>query len=76
METFTSIIGRWPTAAEFGRDLQITDVRARAWKNRNSIPGHFWAVVEEAAQERGFSDVTVELMADIGRRKCQSENAA
>ena len=64
MRTFADVISLWPTAAEFAADLSISPVRARAWKNRNSIPSSMWNKVVESAQRRGF-DVTVALLADL-----------
>lgn len=70
MTRFADIIGLWPSAADFGRDVGVSEVRARAWKNRNSIPPRFWRLVVAAAGRRGIEQVTLEALA------CCAEGAA
>lgn len=64
MDTFAEIIGLWPSTAEFAKDVNATAVTARAWKNRNSIPGERWLAVVNAANRRGYS-ITLEQLASI-----------
>jgi hypothetical protein len=59
---FAALIDRWPSAAEFSRDINVSFDTVRGWRPRNSIPAGYWPDVIAAAQKRGFSDVTVELL--------------
>lgn len=72
METFADIINKWPSAAEFGRDIGISEMLARQWRNRNSIPGRAWVDVEKAAASRRYNGVTVDLLARIANRACEA----
>lgn len=65
MNTFTDVINRWETVADFAADLCIPYQTGAAWRQRNSIPAQRWGSVVSAAAKRGFFDVTVELLASI-----------
>lgn len=64
------IIERWGTFAELARDLrglgyQISDMGVVRWGHRPSGIPNFWFVpVAAAAKARGFSDITVNLLAE------------
>jgi hypothetical protein len=68
MQTYADVIGLWDSAEQFGADLDILGVTARAWRNRNSIPPERWKDVVAAAQRRGFAQVTTDLLAEIAAR--------
>ena len=70
---FKDVISLWPTAADFGRDLGIEEVHARAMKRRNSIPSKYWDSLVNAASEQGFVNVTHEALAKIAG-KTQPKN--
>lgn len=76
MDSFSAIIGLWPTAEVFGADLGIPGVTARAWKNRNSIPSGRWLDVVAAAEHRQFEGVTLEVLAGIARGRAAAAEAA
>lgn len=65
LSAFTDIIGLWPTAADFGRAIGVSDVHARAMKRRNSIPSKYWSALVDEARQRGFNHVTHEALAEI-----------
>lgn len=69
IKQFRDVIFLWPTAAEFGRDLGIGEVSARAMKNRNSIPSKYWDKVVKAAHERGIGDISLEALSKIASGK-------
>ncbi len=68
MRTFADVIARWPNAVQFAADVQVQPVRARKWRNRNSIPSSQWQTVVKSAHGRGFTDITVDLLAEIAAR--------
>jgi hypothetical protein len=65
MRTFADIIAAWPSAEEFGRDIGVSGVTARAMRNRNSIAAQYWRRIVRAAEVRGISGVTLELLAAL-----------
>ena len=75
MTTFTSIIGLWPHKSEFATDLGVPYERAKAWAGRDSIPGQYFAAVAMAAQKRGHTHVTVQLLSDIAAKRAELKAA-
>ena len=65
MKSFADIIDRWPSLGDFARDLGISYVNAQQMRFRDSIASDHWSKVEEMARKRGFSGVTVKVMADL-----------
>lgn len=65
IETAADVMSRWPTDAEFARDIGIKPTHAQVMKLRDSIPPAYWSKVVAAATERGIDDVTLELLAAI-----------
>lgn len=61
MKTFADIIHCWPSTAEFARDVCVSPNMAYAWRRRG-IPGNHFLAVVEAAQRRGFTNITHELL--------------
>lgn len=66
--TFAEVVSMWPTAVDLAQDLGILEGTARAWRARNAIPPAYWQEIALAAEKRGFTDVTVELLAGIAAR--------
>jgi hypothetical protein len=65
MQTFVEVIdalgGPTAVAAAIGTTQQnVTNMKAR-----NSIPANFWKPLVEAAHERGKSEITLDLLAQI-----------
>ncbi len=65
--TYAEIIALWPTAAEFGRAIGVTDVSARSYRRRG-IPPEYWTRLVAAAGREGFSQVTYELLAELAAK--------
>lgn len=63
---FKDVILLWPTAADFGRDVGVNPISARAMKQRNRIPSKYWAKTIEKARERGFRGLTYETLVELG----------
>jgi hypothetical protein len=76
MNNFRDVIDLWPTRSALAADVAISDVLARAWWQRNSIPPSRWQDVVRAASARGFDGVTFDrLAACAADRRRQSEAA-
>lgn len=61
--TASDIIGRWPSAEQFGRDIGLKyPSHARVMKLRGGIPRAHWQAVIEAAEARGFTITRDDLM--------------
>lgn len=61
------IVELWPTTAEFAEETGIHPVTARVMKARGKIPSWYWTQVVEAAQKRGFTEVTADQLAATQR---------
>ena len=68
MKNFGEIISRWESAEVFASDVGVQGVVARQWRRRNNIPAQHWRAVINAAQGRGFSDITGDLLTDLASR--------
>jgi hypothetical protein len=67
-QTFSDVIGLWPSATELARDLGVKEVTARAWKARG-IPAQYWADLVSAANNRNLTGVTFERLAALAARE-------
>lgn len=65
MNSHRQIIDRWGNRAAFAREVGVDYQVARQWCNRNSIPSEYWMDVVNAAQRRGFPDISLDLLATI-----------
>lgn len=63
--TFSTIIARWPTTKAYADEIGVAHVTARSWKRRNSIPAPYWAGTVDAAQKRGYQEVTLRVLAEL-----------
>ncbi len=75
------IILRWPSQSDFSDDIGVLYNSVSVMKHRNSIAPRYWPALIAAAQRRGFSDVTLELLLRLrpvrkqSRRKSKGSNA-
>lgn len=65
MNDVDTLIKRWPSMAELGRDLDLPYSTVAAWKQRGSIPVAYWRQLVSAARRRGLSDVTSDLLIEL-----------
>jgi hypothetical protein len=72
MKSFSEIIDRWPSVAEFAADLGVPANHARTMKARNSIPAERWIAVTQAAQTRGIDGITLESLAMLAADRAPS----
>ena len=69
MDSFTALIGRWPSITEFAQDIGVVPQQGYNMSRRNSIPVDHWAATIIAAERRGIDGVTLEAMAALrGKR--------
>lgn len=61
---FRSVIDRWPkpSISQFADDVGIHYVTAQVMRHRNSISPDHWPAVVDAAQRRGFREITLDLL--------------
>lgn len=62
MNTFAEIIGLWKSLRQFADDIDVPYVTAQMMHFRDSINPEHWDRVVEAAEKRGFDQVTLELL--------------
>jgi len=58
--THESVIDKWPSVADFARDIGVPYQTARFMKVRNSIHPRHWRKVVQAAKSRGYRGVTLD----------------
>ena len=73
MDSFNAIIGLWGRgtfgAVALAGDLGISELAVHSWRQRDSIPAKHFAAVIRLAKEKGFTDVTPELLVHLAGRK-------
>ncbi len=72
MQTFRDLIARWPTVADFARDIEVGYQAARKMYDRNSIRNVYWQTIITAAKARGIRltlGEMVEMAANSGNEQ-------
>lgn len=73
----TKIFARWPTLADFSRDISVGYEAAKQMRRRQSIPVKYWPAMIASAAERGEPLTEAELVAahvESDRLKAESPN--
>jgi hypothetical protein len=65
MTTFRDIIAQWPSLGDFAADLGVSYNTAKQMRFRNSIAPFHWPALVEAAERRGISGVTLDVIARL-----------
>lgn len=62
---------KWPEphVETLAADVGASATAVRKWWQRNTIPGEWFAEVRDAANRRQIDGVTVDLMAELARRR-------
>jgi len=68
-DSYRSIIGKWSSIGEFARDIGVKYFTARQMFERNSIAPQHWLSVVDAAEVKGFRNVTLQRLAEIASLK-------
>jgi hypothetical protein len=63
VQTFATIIGRWPSAVALAEELGANPVNVRAWRRRG-IPAAYWLDLIEIARRDGVP-LTLEDLARV-----------
>ena len=71
-KTHKDIISLWPTITAFGRDIGVSQDTAGQMSKRNNIAPDHWFAVIDAAERRGFSGITLELLLCLRVKRNQS----
>lgn len=58
MDTLDDLVARWPTAAEFARDIGVKPNHLQTMLVRRSLPTDYWEHAIAAAKRRRISGVT------------------
>ncbi len=67
MNTFRDVIDKWPSLRDFAADIGVQYVTAQVMRWRGSINADHWDAVVQAAKQRGFDGITIELLAKLKR---------
>lgn len=76
MKTIRDVMDRWESAEALAEELGQKGVTVRQWRNRGGIPPRYWLALLEAAERRGFSDITPELLTRIHARPARETPAS
>lgn len=76
MGSFSEVIDCWPSAEELARDLRLSGVQVRQWRNRDSIPAAYWDEVCAAALLRSIKNITLETLSGLARSTRRKRAAA
>lgn len=60
----TDLIDRWDTRQQFADEIGAKVASVHKWSKANRIPPWWQRRVVEAAQSRGFSEITADWMLD------------
>ncbi len=66
--SFRQIIDKWEHKTSFAADVGVPYERAKAWWARDRIPGRYFVAVAQAAQLRGHTDVTEQVLSAIAAK--------
>lgn len=66
--SFRQIIDKWEHKTRFAADVGVPYERAKAWWARDRIPGRYFVAVAKAAQLRGHTDVTEQVLSAIAAK--------
>lgn len=76
MQTFAEIIAAWGDDALFAADVGVSRSLVACWKHRNSIPLTSWTATIAAAERRGISGVTLDLLHRLASQRRGAETEA
>ncbi|MPZ36647.1 MAG: hypothetical protein GEU95_01065 [Rhizobiales bacterium] len=71
--TAADVMAKWPTDADFARDIGVKPTHAQTMKVRDSIPPGYWPAVVVAAAKRNIQGLTLEVLAKIAALKLGRE---
>lgn len=71
-KTVAALMDRWPTTAEFARDIGIKPTHAQTIRVRGRLPVEYWQRVIDAAAERGIRGVTAAFLLEIHKAEAVS----
>jgi hypothetical protein len=74
MDTFRSLIDRWPSLSAFAEDIDVIYVTAQAMHRRDSIPPEYWSATVDGALRRGIAGINLETMAAIAASRRGSKS--
>lgn len=69
MKTHNDIMDLWHPRTAFAREAGVSEVLAQAWYTRKNIPVEHWPAVVKAAHARGYTQVTIDLLAATAKRR-------
>jgi len=75
IKDFKDAIYMWPSTADFGRDIGVPEVSARAMRRRNSVSVKYWSKMIEAAKIRGIpvtNDLLLQFVSKKKKRKTKN----
>lgn len=75
-ETFVAVIDRWPTMVAMAADIGTRQGVVNQWRNRDSIQAKWFPAIVGAARQRGFPEITHELLAEIAAKVAERRRLA
>ncbi|MCC6486430.1 MAG: hypothetical protein IT364_02940 [Candidatus Hydrogenedentes bacterium] len=72
MTSFKEICEMWGDDRALAEDVGQSLFAVQKWRIRNKIPAHQWRGLVDAAQRRGFSQITLELLARVAEQRASA----
>lgn len=69
MDTFTSLIGQWPTKSVLANDCRVDYGVVHQWGLRDSIPADYWPDVVTSARKNKIEGVSLKSLNELKRKK-------
>jgi hypothetical protein len=67
--SFREAIKKWPTIADWSRDIGITTNAGKTMYARDAVHSTYWLAMVEAAKQRGIKGVDLDLLAHLSRER-------
>ena len=69
IQSFRDIIALWDLPSELAEEIGAKANTVSKWAQRDFVPPEWWTAVGDAAQRRGFEDVTAARMAKLAEAR-------
>lgn len=75
IQNFKEVISLWGKLADFAEDIDVTDLTARAMKQRDHVSSKYWDAMVRGAKRRGIKLVTYKTLALLAAEKIKHKRS-
>ena len=76
IQTFSALIGLWPTKSIIASDCDVDYGVVNQWDRRNRIPPDYWEMLISSAKKHDIPNVTYELLVALLVRRKQKNKSS